>query len=161
MSAIGSYAVLDRAQFQRCLDAARGIRPETTGKWLFKRTETVGAPEFMATWHASVRKDVRFGYSGYVLGNYVDAQREINQAQLADEESEVARALGRAFTAVFVFDAPVALPDLPQAKLEAYCRDEYGDEGTELLEPITAAHGFFAQGLAEITPDALVVFIIS
>ena len=44
MSAIGTYEVLNRSDFQRCLDAARNIRTETSGTWLFKTTRTSGRP---------------------------------------------------------------------------------------------------------------------
>jgi hypothetical protein len=160
MSAIGSYEVLNRAQFQRCLDAARNIRTETSGRWLFKTTRTAGASEFAEMWQASTRKQVVFEYSGYVLGNYVDAQQAINQAQIVDEESDASVTLAKAFTAAFVFDTPISLRGFPADKLNAYCRDEYGEDGAELLEPIRGAHHFFEQGIAEITDQALVVFII-
>ena len=160
MSAIGSYEILSRSDFQRCLDAARNIRTETSGKWLFKTTRTAGATEFTEMWQASTRKQVTFDYSGYVLGNYIDAQEVINETRLVDEQSDVSVTLAKAFTAAFVFDTPVVLPEFPADTLQAYCRHEYGDEGEDLLGPIRAAHQFFAQGFAEITDQVLVVFII-
>src|ERR1700752_2396880 len=104
MSAIGTYEVLNRRHFERCLEAARNIRTETTGKWLFKSTTTIGVPEFMQAWQTAVQKKVVFDYSGYVLGNYLDAQLTLNQSVLADEQSEVARILAKVFTAAFVFE---------------------------------------------------------
>jgi hypothetical protein len=68
--------------------------------------------------------------------------------------------LAKVFTAAFVFERVVPMPDLPDGPLRAYCNDEYGEEGPELLEPIWAAHSFFQRGLADITPESLVVFII-
>jgi hypothetical protein len=161
MSAIGSYEVVTRAQFARCLEAARRISTETTGKWLFKASHTHGTTEFIQAWQAAVQKRAVFDYSGYVLGNYIDAQRVINSTELVDEHSDVARLLARAFTAAFVFDRAVPLPDLPDEPLRAYCRDEYGAEGADLIEPIGAAHEFFGRGLSEISAEALVVFVIS
>ncbi len=95
MSAIGSYEILSRSDFQRCLDAARNIRTETSGKWLFKTTRTAGATEFAEMWQASTRKQVTFDYSGYVLGNYIDAQEVINQTRLVDEQSDVSVTAGQ------------------------------------------------------------------
>ena len=115
----------------------------------------------MQVWRASVRKHVVFDYSGYVLGNYVDAQRAVNGVVLVDEQADVARNLAKAFIAAFVFDTVVPLPELPDEPLRAHCTDAYGAEGQELLEPITAAHAFFERGLLEITPESLVVFVIS
>jgi hypothetical protein len=46
MSAIGSCGVLKRHNFTACLDHARNIRSESTGKWLFKKTSVVGIREF-------------------------------------------------------------------------------------------------------------------
>ena len=74
MSAIGSYAVMRRSQFPACVDYARQIRSESTGKWLFKKTEVVGANEFKQAWQAALVEEVHFDYSGYVLGNYLLAQ---------------------------------------------------------------------------------------
>lgn len=161
MSAIGTYEVLNRSDFQRCLDAARSIRTETSGTWLFKTTRTVGASEFTELWQASTRKQVVFEYSGYVLGNYLDAQQAINQAEVVDEQSEVSVTLAKAFTAAFVFDTPVSFRDFTADELNAYCRDEYGEDGAELLEPMRAAYHFLEQGIAEITDETLVVFVIN
>ena len=106
-------------------------------------------------------REVDFAHSGYVLGNYVDAQQAINGIQLVDEQSEGARALSKIFTAASLFDAPVSLPDLPAERLLAFCREEYGVDAAEMIEALTAAHLFYQRGLAEITPEHLVVFVIS
>jgi hypothetical protein len=160
MSAIGSYEVLTRDGFTTCLVAARNIHPETTGKWIFKSTQVKGREAFDAAWAAALVDAVDFDYSGYVLGNYLDAQFAINNLRLFDEESEPALALAKVFTAAFVFDAPRTLPELPADKLEAFCRDEYNEDGQELIEPFRAAHAFYAEGIAAITAANLVVFVI-
>jgi hypothetical protein len=160
MSAIGSFEVLTRPRFDDCLAAARDVHPETSGKWIFKKTQVTGVDAFHALWDASVLERADFEYSGYVLGNYLDAQYEINGLRLFDEESETAAALARVFTAAFVFDAPRTLPELPDSKLQAYARGEYGEDGQDLIEPIRAAHAFYLRGMTAITPERLVVFII-
>lgn len=160
MSAIGSYEVLTRAGFAACLDAARNVHPETTGKWVFKTTKVQGRDAFDAAWTAARVDAVVFDYSGYVLGNYLDAQLAINNLRLFDEESDIAQALALVFTEAFVFDTPRTLPELPAEKLQAYCREEYSEDGQDLIEPIQAAHAFYAEGLAAISPTNLVVFVI-
>jgi hypothetical protein len=160
MSAIGSYEVLSRTTFDDCLEAAKGVRPETTGAWVFKKTEVKGLDGFQARWQSSVIDRVDFDYSGYVLGNYLDAQLEINQLQLFDEESEEAQTLSKVFTAAFVFRRAVPLPEMPDDKLEAFCRHEYDADSADLLEPLRAAHEFYTRGMDAITPDNLVVFVI-
>jgi hypothetical protein len=160
VSAIGSYEVLDRTAFATCLDLARQVRSETTGKWIFKSSRVVGLEQFTAAWNAAVRQAVDFGYSGYVLGNYLDAQEAVNGRRLFDEQSEIGGTLARVFTAGFVFDAPVALPELPADRLAAFCRDEYGEDASEAVPAIMSADAFYRRGLAEITPETLVVFVI-
>jgi hypothetical protein len=63
-------------------------------------------------WQAALVEEVNFDYSGYILGNYLDAQLAVNQIQLADEQSEIASTLCKVFTAAFPFDTPVTLPQL-------------------------------------------------
>jgi hypothetical protein len=106
--------------------SARQIRSETTGKWMFKSTRVVGLDEFTASWRTAAVRDVQFDHSGYVLGNYLDAQDAVNHAQIFDEQSDDATALAKAFTAAFPFEQPVPLPDLAPAPLAAFCREEYG-----------------------------------
>jgi len=160
MSAIGSYEVLTRDGFAACLDAARNVHPETTGKWIFKTTREKGREAFDAAWAAARVDAVGFDYSGYVLGNYLDAQLAINNLRLFDDESEPALALANVFTAAFVFDVPRTLPELPTDRLQAYCREEYHEDSEDLIEPIQAAHAFYAEGIAAITAANLVVFVI-
>jgi hypothetical protein len=160
MSAIGSYEVLTRAGFPACLDAARNVHPETTGKWIFKTARVEGRDAFDTAWAAARVDAVDFNYSGYVLGNYLDAQLVINNLRLFDEESDTALTLANVFTEAFVFDVPRTLPELPAEKLQAYCREEYSEDGQDLIEPIQAAHAFYAEGIAAISAAHLVVFVI-
>jgi len=62
VSAIGSYEVLDRTAFVACMDLARQVRSETTGKWIFKSSRIVGLNEFNEAWRSAVRHVVGFGY---------------------------------------------------------------------------------------------------
>jgi hypothetical protein len=160
MSAIGSYEVLTRDGFAASLDAARNVNIETSGRWIFKTSKEKGRDAFDAAWQAALVEYVDFDYSGYVLGNYLDAQYEINGLRLFDEESEAAQALSKVFTAAFIFESQRTLPDLPPDRLEAFCRAEYPTDGPELIEPLQAAHSFYARGLSAITNANLVVFVI-
>jgi hypothetical protein len=160
MSAIGSYAVLRRRDFAACLDRARNIRSESSGTWLFKKTVVVGVSEFNQAWQAALVEEVNFDYSGYVLGNYLDAQLAVNQIQLADEQSEVASTLCKVFTAAFPFDAPVTLRVLASEPLLVFCQQEYGNEHKVWLK-VCALHTFFKKkGLSTISSENLVIFII-
>jgi hypothetical protein len=160
MSAIGSYVVLPRVKFADCLELARRVRTETSGKWMFKKTETVGLEDFREAWQRSVIKEETFGYSGYVLDHYLMAQTEINNVELVDEQSAAPSVLSKLFLAAFVFEESVLLPSVPDDKLLEYARDEFGEEGDEMVEPLQAAHEFYRKGLAEITPENLVVFLM-
>jgi hypothetical protein len=161
MSAIGSYSVVGRIEFPGCLARARDVRTETTGRWIFKQTRVVGIDEFKRAWRAAVRKSVDFEYSGYALGNYLDAQTTINGVRLFDEQSDAGRAFCQVFTAAFVFEQPVQLPELPPQGLMAFCREEHGEDAQGMTEAINAAHVFYMRGLAEITSENLVVFVIN
>jgi hypothetical protein len=160
MSAIASYAVVRRHNFAACLDHARNIRSESSGKWLFKKTVVVGISEFEQAWRSAVIEEVHFDYSGYVLGNYLDAQQAVNQIQLADEHSEVASTLCKVFTAAFPFDVLVTLPELASEPLLVFCQQEYGSDAEGAVEALRAAHRFYQKGLSNISSENLVVFII-
>jgi hypothetical protein len=160
MSAIASYAVVRRHNFAACLDHARNIRSESSGKWLFKKTVVVGISEFEQAWRSAVVEEVHFDYSGYVLGNYLDAQQAVNQIQLADEHSEVASTLCKVFTAAFPFDVLVTLPELASEPLLVFCQQEYGSDAEGAVEALRAAHRFYQKGLSNISSENLVVFII-
>jgi hypothetical protein len=161
MSAIGSYVVINRTKFAECLELARHIHSETSGKWMFKRTQVVGLEEFGEAWKQAVLKEANFEYSGYVVGNYLDAQKAVNSIDLVDQQSEVMTVLCKAFLAAFVFEEPMTLPVLQPQELLEFCREEYGDDDSQsAVEAITAAGEFYRQGLEEITNDLLVVFLI-
>jgi hypothetical protein len=91
----------------------------------------------------------------------LDAQHAINGTQLIDEQSEIARIFSSVFTAAFPFEAPVRLPDLAPERLLAFCNEEYGTDGSGMVEALEAAHAFYRRGIAEVTPEQLVVFVIS
>ena len=160
MSAIGDYFVVIRSAYAKCLDLAREIHPETSGKWLFKKTQVVGVEEFHREWQQSVLEEVGFSYSGYVIGNYLDAQDVLNRSGF-DEETEEAKTLARVFTAAFPFHEQVTFPELEPNRLLEFCREEYGDDdGPQLVAAVNAAHQFFKEGLKKVTPENLVVFTI-
>lgn len=161
MSAIGSYVVINRSKLTDCLDLAREIHSEHSGKWMFKKTQVVGLDEFRAAWMDSILKEVSFDYSGYAIGNYLDAQKAVNDVDLVDEQSEQMTILCKAFLAAFVFERPTSLPELSPEKLLDFCREEYGeDDSKSAFEAINAAHVFYKQGLSEISTENLVVFLM-
>jgi hypothetical protein len=160
MSAIGSYAVLRRKAFSECVERAKNIRKETRGWWIFKNPVVVGMEEFKAAWAAALVEEASFGYSGYVIGNYIDAQEHVNSLPNRYERTETALALTKAFTAAFPFEEKETFPELPPEKLLAWCREEYGKDADNMAEAIAAAHAFYKEGLAKITPETVVVFLI-
>jgi hypothetical protein len=161
MSETGSYAVLRRGAFPECVKCAEDIRKETRGRWLFKSSVVVGMDEFHAAWASALVEEANFGYSGYVIGNYIDAQEHVNSVHNRYERTETALALTKAFTAAFPFEEKETFPELPQEKLAAWCREEYGKDADSMAEAITAAHAFYQEGLAKIGPETVVVFIIN
>ena len=161
MSAIGSYAVLKRSEWPTCLARARDVRSETSGAGIFKRQRSVGREAFAEAWQKALVREVPLEYSGYIVGNYLDAQDATNGTHYVDGLAEAERALSQVFTAGFVFDAPVSFPDLDRDRLLAFCRSEYGDDDAAgMVEAIEAAHTFYGRGMAEITAEHLVVFVI-
>jgi hypothetical protein len=161
MSAIGSYVVIRRQALAGCLSLARAVRTETKGIWIFKQSRTVGREEFDAAWREATVRKADFEHSGYVLGSYLDAQREVNGTELVNEESESATVLSGVFTAAFIFDRAVAPPPLPPDPLLAFCREECGeDDAADMVEAIMSADSFYRKGLAEITDDHAIVFLI-
>jgi hypothetical protein len=160
MSATGSYAVLRRAAFGACVERARNIRKETLGRWIFKSPVVVGTEEFKAAWAEALVEEADFGYSRYVIGNYIDAQEHVNSVPNRYERTETALALTKAFTVDFPFEQKETFPELPQEKLLAWCREEYGKDADSMAEAITAAHAFYQEGLARITAETVVVFLI-
>jgi hypothetical protein len=93
---------VSRSAYAKSLDLARETHSETTGKWLFKKTQVVGVEEFHREWQQGIVEEVGFSYSGYVIGNYLDAQEILNRSGF-DEESEEAKTLCKVFTAAFSF----------------------------------------------------------
>jgi hypothetical protein len=160
VSAIGSYVVVRRQALAGCLALARNVRTETKGTWI-KQSQTVGRVEFDEAWREATVREAGFGYSGYVLGNYLDAQRAVNGIDLVDEQSESVTTLARVFMAAFVLDRAIAPPPLPPEPLLAFCRGEYGeDDAAGMAEAIVSADSFYRRGLGEITDEHVVVFLI-
>ena len=93
MSAIGSYVVLRREGFSECVRLAADVRKEVTGKWIFKKPVTRGRDEFNAAWAAALVEEVDFEYSGYVLGDYLDAQERVNGVRTGEREQSAAALL--------------------------------------------------------------------
>jgi hypothetical protein len=91
----------------------------------------------------------------------LDAQEHLNEVRNRWDQSEEGRALARAFTAGFAFDSRVAFPELPQERLEAWCRDEYGQDAATMTEAIGAAHSFYRSGLDRVDHENIVVFVIN
>jgi hypothetical protein len=161
MSATGSYAVVRRHEWPRCIALAQTIRTETTGRWIFKQSRVVGMDEFANAWQAAVVREVDFEHSGYALGTCLDAHEAILGRALVGEQSEAVTALAKVFTAGFPFERAVPVPDLPSDRLDAFCRQEYGDdEPPETAAALADANRFLQRGMAEISPDHIVVFII-
>jgi|GEM_PF-1864319 len=160
MSAIGSYAVLRRSGYAKCLELARNIKTETTGKWIFKVSKVVGVEEFQKEWLESLVEEVDFNYSGYIVGNYLDAHDEIS-GPLYDQNSEPCSLLAKVFTAAFPFEESYRFPELPSDKLLAFCSDEYGEADSQgMAKAIKAAEPFYSEGIGKISTENLVVFII-
>jgi hypothetical protein len=160
MSALGRYAVLRRAAFPECVERAKNIRTQTRGRWIFKNPVVVGMEEFKAAWAEALVEEATFGYSGYVIRNYFDAQEHVNSVPNRYERTETALALTKAFTAAFPFEEKETFAELPPEKLAAWRREEYGEDADGMAEAITAAHAFYQEGLAKITPETVVVFLI-
>jgi hypothetical protein len=95
-----------------------------------------------------------------VLASYFLAQSAVNQ--LADPfDSPDSGGFGSVFTGAFMVRTPQAFPTFEAAALQQFCKAEWGEDGPDACEAILAAHAFFAAGMAEVTIDYAVVFIIS
>ncbi len=77
MSAIGSYAVLTRAAWLNCVGLAQKVRNETTGRWIFQRTQTIGQEEFRQAWRAAMVREADFDEpsAGYSLARSPSTSR--------------------------------------------------------------------------------------
>jgi hypothetical protein len=126
---------------------------------MFRKTRTVGVREFEDAWRAAVVRTVDFDYSGYVLAHYVDAQLAINHVSLGEDDADT-HVLSQVFMGVFIFRTRMSFPDLPQDQLQVFCRTEYREDAGMAAEALRAAHAFYTRGVAEITPDTLVAFVI-
>jgi hypothetical protein len=160
MSAIGSYVVLRRQVLATCIERANEIRTESTGRWIFRRMKSVGMEEFTNAWASAIVETVSFEHSGNALGYYLDAQEDINRVEHSVDETPAARAISKAFPHAFLFETRRRFAELPPDRLAAWCREEYGEEGQDLLPAVQAAHRFFAEGLARVDEENAVAFII-
>ncbi|HEX5411707.1 MAG TPA: hypothetical protein VFZ27_07570 [Terriglobia bacterium] len=134
MSAVGGYAVLRRAAFAECVELAKSITRKHEFRWPFKDSLTIGMEEFKAAWDAALMEKVEFGYSWYAIGNYLDAQEQVNSAPNRHERTEAALALSRAFTAAFPFEEKKNFAEFPPDKLLAWCRKEYANDAGNMAE---------------------------
>jgi hypothetical protein len=161
MSAIGSYVLVRRDRLQKCVDLANLVRTEEKGKWIFKTKSTVGIPEFMAEWQAASMAEKAFDYSGYVLATYVIAQAEINGVKIESAEHvPVISAICKVFTLATLVEHQISLPAFDQAKLRDFCQHEEEDDWANLFEALQSAHLFYCDGLAHLSDDLVVVFLI-
>jgi hypothetical protein len=161
MDITGSYAVLKRAKFPLCVAKAQEVRKQTIGWWIFKITRATGVEAFHQAWREALVEEVHFDDYGVVLGNYLYAQKDLNALLMFDEQSETIAVLSKVFKAAFPFDEPLSLPPLPPDRLLPYCREEFGEGNAPgLAKSLQAADAFYRRGLAAITPELLVVFII-
>jgi hypothetical protein len=162
MSAIGSFVVLRREGFGECVRLAGEVRRETSGKWIFRKQVTRGRDAFEHAWRSALVEDVPFDYSGYVLGNYLDAQAQVNGVPSGElESSPAALALNKVFTGAIPFEEPPRpFPVLEEQGLLAFCQSEYGVDAGGLREAILAAHEFYRVGLARLSDAHVVVFVI-
>lgn len=159
MSAIGSCVILNRPGFEVCLTLARDINTEPDKS---ESSEGKTVEEFHRNWNNHIVEEIIFDHSGYVLGNYIDAQSVVNGLETVGTDAEAADLLAKIFFAGFPFDSSFFFPDLPIDKLQQFCQDEYGeDDAPAMTEAITAAHEFYRQNLLKVTADTVAVFVIS
>jgi hypothetical protein len=138
------------------------MRTEVTGKWIFKKPVTRGRDEFNAAWAAALVEEVDFEYSGYVLGDYLDAQgtsqRRPNRGTGAVRGSPVDE---QAVHSRHTFEErPAPFPAIEEQALHAFCQDEYGGDADSLYQAIQAAHEFYRRGLARLSETHVVMFVI-
>jgi hypothetical protein len=162
MSAIGSVVIVRRDAFAKCVLLASAVRTERKGWGPFKKVVTHGQDTFDKAWEAAVIDERDFAYSGYVLGNYLDAQRAISGLATKElEESDAARALCKVFTAAMPFEKVIPLPELPQQALHDFCVAEYRADADGMVTAIQAADAFYRSTLERVSIDQIAVFIIS
>lgn len=162
MSAIGSCVILRRQGYAECRELASEIRTETSGKWVFKKSFVRGFAEFRQAWEQNVVEEKLFGFSGYLIGWYLDAQEVINGRDLYDQQTDAVKQLSRAFTSAFPFEHRVKFPELPQVELLKFVINEFGPTDAEgMTEALQEAHRFYLKGMQKIDDQHMVVFIIN
>lgn len=154
MSAIGSFVVLRRDDFEKCLMVANSVA---------SNAEQQAREVFLDSWSAAIGFEKFFSGSGYALGYFLDCQNAINDvfehSQELDQTTE-GKLLSRFFVAAFPFLEPTApLPPLDGQKLHEYCLTEWPEAAHEMQAAIKEAERFFCTGL-EHTDNAIVVFLI-
>jgi hypothetical protein len=160
MSATGWYVVLTKRDLERCLDLARRVQRESTGRWFWKKTIETGRDEFDRAWNAAVTKKIEFEHSGFALADYFTAQQEVNGYREDPFDSPDGLALARVFTSAYPVTTPTTFPPLVAASLKAFCAEEYGEDDVSGLQAIQAAHEFYAEGISQVSAEAAVVFAI-
>ncbi len=105
---------------------------------------------------------LRFGYSGYVLGDYLDVHEQINGVRAGElERSAEALALSKMFSGAIPFEeTPTPFPEFDEQALRAFCRSEYANDADSMREAIQAAHEFYLCGLARLSEAHVVAFLI-
>lgn len=162
MSTIGSCVILNRSGFEYCLELARNIKSGPQKPVSSEPSNGMVVEDFHRNWNSHIVEEITFDYSGYALGNYIDAQGVINGIETFGDDTEAAELLAKIFMAGFPFERPVDFPDLPDDKLEQFCREEFGtDDAQAMTEAIYAAHEFYRQGLLKVTTETVAVFVIS
>jgi hypothetical protein len=162
MSAIGTCVILRRQGYAECLERASEIRTETSGRWVFKKSFVSGLAEFRQAWEKHVVEEKLFGFSGYVIGWYLDAQEEINGRNLYDQQTDAVKLLSRAFTSAFPFEHRVKFPELPQDDLLRFVNNEFGPTDAEgMIEALQGAHRFYLEGMEKIDEQNVGIFIIN
>lgn len=162
MSAIGTYVRIRRSDLERCIKLAATIHRETPGRWPWTKSVEFGRREFDHAWQAGTIEQVEFGYSGYVLNDYLTAQEAINGYAHSPFDSTDAMVLEKAFAAAFPIFSPMSFPELPDQALLTFCVQQYGQtDASTMFEAIQAAHEFYRSGIAGVTSQESVVFVIS
>jgi hypothetical protein len=160
VSAIGSYVRIATPDLDRCLEIASRVTTEQPFRWPWQAKTENAREVFAREWAAAVREEVVLDGSGHLLSSYFLAQSELNSLEDPFDSRE-GMILARVFTAAFPARVAQALPELERNALEEFCVSEWGDEGREACAGLARAHEFFKTGMASITQNEAVVFIIS
>jgi hypothetical protein len=161
LSAIGSVVILERDDFAQCVRLAGAIRTERKGWGPFKSTVTLGREAFDQAWHAAIVSETDFAFSGYVLGDYLTAQKAVNGFATEQlEESAAARALNKVFTAAIPIEQPIVFPGLQDQPLRDFSATEYGGDADGMFEAIQGADEFYRRAMERLGPDHVAIFLI-